>query len=103
MTSFHLGAAKISKTAKVQWFMESTYFFKSFVDTRKVIPGSELQGTSRSSKFEIQRASSQETQEDQFQYLGIYNKALISKQSPVATKENNSVEQEDERRTCWLS
>ena len=70
---------------------------QSSVATGKAAAESELQGTSRSSKLEIQTASPQETQLGQFPHSGVSDKAAISEQSPAATKVgDNPVEQEDE-------
>lgn len=70
---------------------------KSSVATEKATPECDLQGASRVSELEIESASPQETQEDQYPHSVVSDEASISEQSPAAAKEReNTVEQEDE-------
>ena len=70
---------------------------ESSIAKEKAMPECNLQGTSMSSELEIESASPQETQDDQYPHSGVSDEASISEQSPAGAKEReNTVQQEVE-------
>ena len=75
---------------------ENLFSQQSSVATRKATAESELQGTSGSSKIEIQMASPQETHESQFSHSGVFDEPASSEQSPQIQMVSPEKTQEDE-------
>jgi len=69
---------------------------QSSVAMGKPTAESKLQGTSRSSKLEIQMASHHQTQEDQFSHSGVSDEEVISQQSPEIQMASPQETQEDQ-------